>query len=149
MLIATAHPSPLLVWTCIAILYKKLDVLYRFIFWNLMWKLQHICPLLHFISCHDKNLLLFQLELRFKRQACAENSSESVTMLRSFHRSGALLNPLFGSLRCKTMSVEISLSWQQINILGSGGRAELTKSYCRGAPLRIIWYDMPFWSGLL
>lgn len=46
--------------------------------------------------------------------------------VRSFHRSGDLLNPLFGSPWCKTMSVEIFQSEQQINIQGSGGRAELT-----------------------
>lgn len=37
------------------------------------------------------------------------------------------------------MSMEIFLFWQQMNIPGSGGRAELS-----GELLKIIRYDMPF-----
>lgn len=87
--------------------------------------------------------------LNGKRDLCGEILLKPYNV-RSFHRSGDLLNPLFGYPWCKTMSVEIFLSWQQINILGSRGRAELTGELLPWSTVEdnLVWHAVLIWTAL-
>lgn len=85
-----------------------------------------------------------------------ENTDQCLLLLletnniRSFHRSGDLLNPLFGSPWCKTMSVEIFQSWQQINIQEGRGRAELTGELLpwSSGEDNVVWHAFLIWTAL-